>query len=228
MGDRTGPVGIDELEPLPSGLEEVAADLRASFMVEPEPSTVARHLSAMREAVPSETQPRRRSRIGVAALAATASLVLTSFLAAAGALPPPLQRELAHLAHGVGISVPGGADDPSRAPATRDVHHRAPPPTSASRSGESVPVASPTSVVASAGVGSHPSTSTTSVSAASPTVSVETPTASTTTTAPGRSGTAPGHDAGAGNNRPAEPPGQAKKAAAGADTAAHGRAGDHG
>jgi hypothetical protein len=96
-------------------LDGLLAELRTA-VVRPLPAEVAdRHLGAL-SAAASESSVRRRSPVLRAAVAVAACVTLfgvTGGLAAAGALPAPLQDGVADVAGMVGINLPGSS---SRAP----------------------------------------------------------------------------------------------------------------
>ena len=98
----------------------IASDLRAAFLIEPDPATAQRHVAAMgaarqagrtRSAISLSAY---RSRKGLIAAGLAGAVVLGSAgAAAAGTLPDPLQRAVASACRPVGINLPVPADGTS-------------------------------------------------------------------------------------------------------------------
>jgi len=118
--------------------ESIAADLRAAFLVEPDPVTTDRHVAAMVAASEARRAPsvialathRSRKALVAAGVAGVVLLGSAGVAAASGNLPDPLQRAVASACRPVGIvlPVPGGEENKSGPPADEPTTV---PPTSA-------------------------------------------------------------------------------------------------
>gem|GEM_PF-3333490 len=100
--------------------ESIAADLRAAFLVEPDPVMAERHVAAMVAASEARRAPsaislathRSRKALVAAGVAGAVLLGSAGVAAASGNLPGPLQRAVASACRPVGIDlpVPGGGE----------------------------------------------------------------------------------------------------------------------
>lgn len=107
---------VDHDADLFADLEATADDLRAVFVRDPAPEVAARHLAAMGSAGLAPVVPlaSRRRRVAVAAMVGAAGVVFTGGLAAAGALPGPVQDGVARLVQPIGIDLPDSGEHPGR------------------------------------------------------------------------------------------------------------------
>ncbi|HEY5154857.1 MAG TPA: hypothetical protein VIJ47_08995 [Acidimicrobiales bacterium] len=126
----------------------IAADLRAAFLVEPDPATAERHIAAMvaaREAIraPSVISlAGHRSRKAIAAAGLVGAVVLGSagVAAASGGLPDPIQRVVASVGRPIGIHLPTPATTVAHDSGSGDNEKPSTPPsTESSGSPSSVP-----------------------------------------------------------------------------------------
>ena len=130
MDDVIDEEGVD-LSPAEAA---IAADLRAAFLVDPDPTLTERHVAAMVAARRAHLAPpaislathRTRKALVAAGLAGAVVLGSAGVAAAAGGLPDGLQRAVASAIRPVGIHLPVPAerkdDEPGRA------HHHGPGP----------------------------------------------------------------------------------------------------
>ncbi|MFN8041636.1 MAG: hypothetical protein U0Q07_20640 [Acidimicrobiales bacterium] len=100
---------------LAESVDAVAADLRQAFLVDPDPAVAQDHLAAMAAVALDRgslapTDGRSGRKAVAAAVVAGAVLLGTAGLAAAGALPAPVQNAAHRLVAPIGIDLPTTAD----------------------------------------------------------------------------------------------------------------------
>ncbi len=115
-----GDVMEDEGLGLSPAEEAIVADLRAAFLIEPDPDTARRHVAAMVAAREARQAPsvlslaahRSRKALVAAGLAGAVVLGSAGVAAASGSLPDSLQRVVASVGRPVGIHLPVPAAAP--------------------------------------------------------------------------------------------------------------------